>query len=1109
MPVDIGTLLAEAPWLARLARSVSGNAAEADDIVQEAYAAALRSPPDTDRPIRPWLRRVVVNLARMRHRTRTRRAANEPVVETASEPVRTPAELLERAQLERRLAELVIALDEPFRTTVLLRYRQGLTAEQIAKQQGIPAGTVRSRLKTGLDRLRHDLDDGERTQLRAVFAPLVLAAKARPIPLLWRIVMAKLTSKLGGAVLLLLLLLLGGGALLLHHGRASQPHVDRQPVASQAALTTMTAQQHARLATMFVQPGIAARRLRGRVTSDGAPYRGAVVRLIHAETDAVLGDAVTAADGTFDLGDRAADVYVVTASAPDRAALPVRVDLRAPATPTIELLLTGCSHLRGKIVDGSGAPIGHARVERDGAGVPFAESDANGSYDLCTHFGHTLIRYSAAGYQSVLAGQYIAATTTRDVILVPEATVEGTVVTEDGAPVPDAWVVIDPGEISEVRGARVGAFSSSDGTFRITGVSPGRNLITAFAPGLRASHKQQLVTGAGQATTGVVVRLVRGATITGVVVSGGVPVPGVGVGMRIGNRDQTGVLAVTQPDGSFTIERAPRGDLALYVENHTVLAPRSVHVDVSTSVRIEVERLGGVRGRVLRGTAPVTDAQVTCARQKIVFTDAGGTYQCEGVDDGPHELIADMPTGEWGSATVTVHRGETAYLDIPLTFAAAICGRIVDEHGAPVPGLEVRVAEQKTGDFGKDTTAADGSFCARQLSGGTYEVAVYAGPQVIDTLPPLAPVSLGPKETKSLALAVTAPRLSINGTVSDPQGAPVVDAIVRILPADRMGAPNLRGRLPSLLVVTDEAGRFTLTKLAPGDYMLVVTARDGSEVIKQPIAAGARDVAITLVAAGRIEGQLVGFTTAPMITGLLQSGQNAFFEAEVDGEHFRSSGLSPGTYVLMATTDAREADTQQVIVHPGETTRATLTNRGTATITGVVRDFRTRAPVAGLRCSSMARQGTAIGSVFMGPDEAVPTDAHGAFRFTSPAGEISVLCMGGNRSGNRLAVAARDRTTNIDVLTVALTQTEPGTIDADLEWLGRRISELVTGGAADRAGLAIGDEVVAVDGVSVVDLVSRELMLVITQRPAGTSAQLTILRGGAQHTIAVNVRAPN
>ena len=125
MPADIETLLAEAPWLARLARSLTGDAAEADDLVQDTYAAALRSPPDSDRPIRPWLRGVATNLARMRYRGSRRRAANESVVETQIDPVRTPEQLVERAQLERRLADLVLGLTEPFRSTVLLRYRDG------------------------------------------------------------------------------------------------------------------------------------------------------------------------------------------------------------------------------------------------------------------------------------------------------------------------------------------------------------------------------------------------------------------------------------------------------------------------------------------------------------------------------------------------------------------------------------------------------------------------------------------------------------------------------------------------------------------------------------------------------------------------------------------------------------------------------------------------------------------------------------------------------------------------------------------------------------------------------------------------------------------------
>ncbi|HEY0254504.1 MAG TPA: RNA polymerase sigma factor [Kofleriaceae bacterium] len=176
---SVEALLAEADWLTRLARSLVGRD-DADDIVQETYVAALRSPPDPDRPARPWLRRVMVNVVRMRHRGRSRRDAREQAIFAADSP--TPEQVLERARVERTLADLVLALDEPYRTTVLLRYREGLTAEAIAARDGIPAGTVRRRLKTAVDRLRDRLDERESDNTwRAAFAQFLIPHTTTPI----------------------------------------------------------------------------------------------------------------------------------------------------------------------------------------------------------------------------------------------------------------------------------------------------------------------------------------------------------------------------------------------------------------------------------------------------------------------------------------------------------------------------------------------------------------------------------------------------------------------------------------------------------------------------------------------------------------------------------------------------------------------------------------------------------------------------------------------------------------------------------------------------------------------------------------------------------------
>ena len=51
-------LLSDATWLRRLAQSLAGEA-DADDLVQETWIAALRRRPDASRSLRPWLFKVM------------------------------------------------------------------------------------------------------------------------------------------------------------------------------------------------------------------------------------------------------------------------------------------------------------------------------------------------------------------------------------------------------------------------------------------------------------------------------------------------------------------------------------------------------------------------------------------------------------------------------------------------------------------------------------------------------------------------------------------------------------------------------------------------------------------------------------------------------------------------------------------------------------------------------------------------------------------------------------------------------------------------------------------------------------------------------------------
>lgn len=179
---SLSALLQHSQWVRRLAGSLVRDDALADDLTQETWAAALAHPPTPGLPVRPWLAQVLRNLVRMRFRGdrrrqgRETRAGEESVA--AGGHLDSPEQLVARVDLQRLLSEQVLALPEPFRTTLLLRYYEGLSAAEIAERQEVPAGTVRWRLKTGLDKLRAALDrthGGERQAWLSLVAPLAVA----------------------------------------------------------------------------------------------------------------------------------------------------------------------------------------------------------------------------------------------------------------------------------------------------------------------------------------------------------------------------------------------------------------------------------------------------------------------------------------------------------------------------------------------------------------------------------------------------------------------------------------------------------------------------------------------------------------------------------------------------------------------------------------------------------------------------------------------------------------------------------------------------------------------------------------------------------------------
>jgi RNA polymerase sigma-70 factor (ECF subfamily) len=215
---EIEALLAQADWLRALATHLVRTPADAEDLVQETFVAALRKPPDAARPPRPWLAEVVRNLARMGARGGARRRARETSSSIGAPGAAEAADAaLERMELHRELAGLVMALEEPYRTAVLLRFFEGREPAEIAEALGVAGGTVRWRVSEGVRRLRERLDERHAgAGWRLVLLPLVHRSEGGGPPI-GRAVIGK-TAMLAGAVAVA-----GAGALIVSPSSRQPP----------------------------------------------------------------------------------------------------------------------------------------------------------------------------------------------------------------------------------------------------------------------------------------------------------------------------------------------------------------------------------------------------------------------------------------------------------------------------------------------------------------------------------------------------------------------------------------------------------------------------------------------------------------------------------------------------------------------------------------------------------------------------------------------------------------------------------------------------------------------------------------------------------------------
>lgn len=491
----IDALLAEGDWLQRLAQRLVAEPHAAADAAQEALVVALERPPEADIPLRRWLAGVLRNVVRQGRRRDGRRRVREVSRELPDDPEGTD-ELAVRLELHQRLIRCVRELEEPYRSTLALRYLEDLTPAEIARRQGVPTKTVYTRLERALAQLRARLDrehGGSRSAWALVLVPDLRAGAAALPTAILPTTLAHLTAMTtlkwtAAAAATLLLGFVGVQALRsspdtprahdvaaappAQLAQVTAPNVEERTPSTETrvAVASPEAPQETPLPSADVT---ASALLAGFVLHlDGQPVEGAVVRYglpFGAQGEPANASAVATSDtrGAFALPAPTSAVSIV-AEAPGLATVLPPTVLPMPRTEPVRVWVGPAVAVAGEVVDPDGRPLEGAALDIRlpaevqqrlnpgvfSAGVPAwrTQSDAEGRFSF-----PAVGALAGAGLEASLDGHVnarheLSGASEHEVLLVLHPTsadtrpIAGVVRRPDGTPVAGAHVGFLPAE---------------------------------------------------------------------------------------------------------------------------------------------------------------------------------------------------------------------------------------------------------------------------------------------------------------------------------------------------------------------------------------------------------------------------------------------------------------------------------------------------------------------------------------------------------------------------------------------------------------------------------------------------------------------------------------
>ncbi|MEQ1894515.1 MAG: carboxypeptidase regulatory-like domain-containing protein, partial [Planctomycetota bacterium] len=713
------------------------------------------------------------------------RAEREQHVARHEGSMQSPAEILEAEDQRRRLIELVLALEEPLRVVLMLRFFEQLPPREVAGRLGLPLETVRTRQKRGLELLRARLDresHGDRGAwaLALVRALKVSASGPQAVALLATSVAGVLVMPLGKKVALAfaLLVLIGGGAYLrVHRERVEHavPKSDSELVTSRAEERT-SAEAPAAIGVRsevltaaapsmdFVplEPGSVLLQVSWH---DGNPARdiGATFHPIGPGYKADAIDVRTGADGSVRI-DRMAPGQV-------EVWLDRGVSARGAIDPggLLVLALTiplGCD-VNGLVVESDGRPVAGAEIfanHRNWTGHVVARSDEEGRFHVRSLAEKSCCLSARQAMHPPTPQQRLEGGSgyTYQVRLVFAGTggaLEGTVWDDAGLPIARAQILAG-GEDQFLHGFKLAeggdaypaasqlVRSDEQGRYEVRGLPAGRQVVKVLTRGhARWMGEVEIVEGRTSRLDAV---LVAGTTVTGTVTNAsGHAVAGVEVALR----RETGLLSAacrTDAEGRYELTDLPSGALSLHaLWSDQVCAEKELRGSPGAVLRWDPVVDGGlrIRGRVVvPGVDPLPSFRITAEYESLssgwttdegvavpmglmdaVHTDESGRFEFVKCNRAPHLLriaAAEQSFFDLASVAGVLPGADELVIEIdPARLPSVrLSGRVVDDQGHPVAFAVIGPQNDEALTLPMLKARADGTFDLGTFPPGRWRI---------------------------------------------------------------------------------------------------------------------------------------------------------------------------------------------------------------------------------------------------------------------------------------------------------------------------------------------------------------------------------------------------